>query len=236
MENHTTRSGYIRMMFDRIADRYDLANHLLSMTMDIRWRAWIARHIPPPDHGTVLDVCCGTGDSVFVHRRNHVRVLGVDFSHRMLVRALQKEQKKQPDFPILWVEGDALELPVKSESIDQVTIAFGLRNLVEPERGIREFHRVLRSGGSLIILEFTLPRWPVWRQLYSLYLTRILPIIGGWIAGDRAAYDYLAQTIRSFPHYDDLIALVESEGFRFRQWRPFFGGVATAYHFIRING
>ncbi len=221
----------IQRMFSRIASKYDLANHVLSMGTDVIWRRTMKKwaHIKPGE--SVLDVCTGTGDSLFVFRNTGAVLYGVDFSHEMLVVAHAKKERLTGNDSLYFIEADARSLPVLDESMDVCTIAFGLRNIVPFIDGIQEFQRVLKPDGRLLILEFTLPRWRPWRKVYLFYLRSILPILGKWITGDRSAYEYLRDTIPVFPHYDQLIEHVCQSGFEFVRWKVFMGGVATLYVF-----
>ena len=228
-------SREVQRMFSRIARRYDAANHLLSLGRDLRWRKRVAASLCPPAGAIVLDVCTGTGDSARFYREHRIRVYGLDFSHAMLKEARRKSRRSPTPYPVAWIEGDAVRLPLRQNTVDMLTIAFGLRNLTDMDAGLQEFHRVLKPGGTFVVLEFTLPRSPVWKAIYRVYLTRILPVLGGWITGLREPYRYLAGTIQAFPHYEDLVHRVRLAGFEIESMEPFFGGVATAYRFRAVE-
>jgi len=221
------RASEIREMFDSIAARYDRANRWLSLGLDLRWRRVMARRLPLDADAAVLDVCTGSGDSLLCFRRPLGLRVGLDFSRPMLTLARQKARRR--GIAVVWVEADALRLPFRAEVFDAVTIAFGLRNLTDPSEGLREFFRVLRPGGWLAVLEFTLPRWRPWRWVFGLYLNRFLPVLGGWLTGHRAPYEYLRRSIQAFPHYEALQAWLAQAGFRPTALRPLAGGVATLY-------
>jgi demethylmenaquinone methyltransferase/2-methoxy-6-polyprenyl-1,4-benzoquinol methylase len=205
-------------MFTRIAPRYDLLNHLLSVQMDKRWRARTSREfraILDRPEALVLDLCCGTGDLAFALARDaRARIMGADFSHTMLVRANEKNTSQEGGRgPILFLEGDALRLPFSDGSFDLVTAAFGLRNLANYESGLREIFRILKPGGTLGILEFTEPAPGVVGQLYRFYCQKILPKIGGLISGDAAAYAYLPKSVARFFRPDELASLMRQVGY-----------------------
>ncbi|GBC85537.1 Demethylmenaquinone methyltransferase [bacterium HR11] len=221
------RALEIREMFDTIAARYDRANRWLSLGLDLRWRRTMARSLPLDADAAVLDVCTGSGDSLLCFRRPLGLRVGLDFSRPMLTLARHKARRR--GVAVAWVEADALRLPFRADAFDAVTIAFGLRNLTDPLEGLREFFRVLQPGGWLAVLEFTLPRWRPWRWAFSLYLNRVLPVLGGWITGHRAPYEYLRQSIQAFPHYEALQAWLTQAGFQPTTLRPLAGGVATLY-------
>ena len=185
----------VRGMFDRIAWRYDLVNTVLSGGTDQLWRRAAAKATAVPEGGAALDVACGTGALTRALARRvgpSGRVVGLDFSAGMLDGA----RRRSTD--ITWVQGDALELPFGDGEFDAATIAFGLRNLADPARGLAEMARVVRPGGRTVVLEFLRPPdGPVGRA-YRLYLTRVLPVLGGRVSGDAAAYRYLSQTVDSY--------------------------------------
>jgi len=210
----------VRAMFARIARRYDLLNRLLSMGVDRRWRSALVEELGPGRAGLVVDSCCGTGDLSAALERSGARVLGVDFTLPMLVRAREKRGRT------LFVGGDALRLPVRDGAADATTIAFGLRNLADRAQGLRELARIVRPGGRVLVLEFSLPpaRWL--RALYRLYFTRILPRIGGWISGEPAAYRYLPDTVLVWPDPDELRAEMEAVGLEQCGYRRLTGGIA----------
>jgi demethylmenaquinone methyltransferase / 2-methoxy-6-polyprenyl-1,4-benzoquinol methylase len=198
-------------MFDGIAGRYDLVNTFLSLGTDRRWRQAAARACALSPGASALDVACGTGrltEELARATGSGGRVMGIDFSPRML----QEARRRRPDLE--WVEGDALSLPFSGDSFQAATIAFGLRNLAQPERGLAEMARVVEPGGRLVVLEFLHPpRGPLGAG-YRLYLTRVLPAIGGWLSGDKQAYRYLADTVDSYLSPEDLIGLAVSAGWR----------------------
>ena len=199
----------VRGMFDRIAWRYDLVNTVLSGGTDQLWRRAAARATAVTEGGAALDVACGTGALTRALARRvgpSGRVVGLDFSSGMLDGA----RRRSPG--MTWVQGDALELPFADGEFDAATIAFGLRNLADPTRGLAEMRRVVRPGGRLVVLEFLRPPdGPVGRA-YRLYLTRVLPVLGGRVSGDVAAYRYLSQTVDSYLPPAQLTALAGAAG------------------------
>jgi demethylmenaquinone methyltransferase / 2-methoxy-6-polyprenyl-1,4-benzoquinol methylase len=207
-ETEQEASTWVRGMFGRIAPRYDLLNHLLSMNIDRYWRArTVARvaGILERPGAQALDVCCGTGDLTLA-LQSRGRVFGSDFSHPMLVAARRKR------CPPLF-EADALHLPIDEGSLDLATIAFGFRNLTNYRAGLAELRRVLKPGGTLAILEFSTPPNPLVAGVYGFYSRNILPTIGGMISGSKDAYVYLPESVRKFPNADGLAEQMRETGF-----------------------
>ena len=194
-------------MFDRIAPRYDLLNTLLSGSLDARWRRQAAAAARLRPGGSALDVACGSGrlTAELARRAPGGRVVGLDFSPAMLARA-------RLDHPRLeFVEGDALALPFADEEFDVATIAFGLRNLADPRRGLAEMARVARR---LVVLEFLRPPATLFGAAYRLHLRRLLPLVGGMVSGDRAAYRYLSDTVDAYRTGSELAELAVEAGWR----------------------
>lgn len=224
-------SRKVREMFTGIAPTYDSLNHILSINLDRLWRTRTAKLLRPiltrPD-ASVLDLCCGTGDLALALRKaGPARIFGADFAHAMLTRARAKSiigsshsgLPAPPALPL--AEADALRLPFANESFDLVTTAFGFRNLANYEAGLREIHRVLKPGGTLAILDFTEPPDNFLGNLYRWYFRRVLPRLGGWLSGDRAAYTYLPNSVSRFFRPAELSALLTSLGYEsaaFRSW------------------
>jgi demethylmenaquinone methyltransferase / 2-methoxy-6-polyprenyl-1,4-benzoquinol methylase len=206
-------------MFDAIAPRYDLLNHLLSAGIDRRWRAAAIRSLTLTGRETLLDVCCGTGDVALEGRRGRpsgppaARVLGVDFSAAMLALGLQKVKAARESGRIALVRGDAMRLPAADRSVDAVTVAFGIRNVQRPEVACAEMARVLRPGGRLAILEFGVPRIPGIKPLYLWYFTHVLPRIGRAISGHSAAYSYLPASVGTFAPPSEFVQTLRDAGF-----------------------
>ncbi len=208
---------WVRGMFGRVAPRYDLANHLLSLNIDRFWRVRTVRRVRPilnrPD-ARVLDICCGTGDLLLAEAeatRSARPALGSDFCHPMLVAARHKVARRRAR--ALLFESDALRLPLRDASLDLVSVAFGFRNLANYEAGLREMRRVLAPGGMAAILEFSQPPNAAFAALYNFYSRKILPWIGGAISGSRDAYTYLPESVRKFPSAEGLAAQMRNAGF-----------------------
>ena len=210
-------SARVREMFTRIAPRYDLLNHLLSAQMDRSWRARTAREVQQileRADAVVLDLCCGTGDlALALKHKGRARILGADFSHPMLVRAVRKASTANGNSPICFLEADALQLPFPNESCDLVTAAFGFRNLANYEEGLQEIVRVLKPGATLAILDFADPAPGFWGDAYRFYTRTVLPKIGGWISGDPEAYRYLPRSVGRFFRPDELAAVLTAVGY-----------------------
>jgi demethylmenaquinone methyltransferase/2-methoxy-6-polyprenyl-1,4-benzoquinol methylase len=221
--------GRVRGMFAEIAPRYDLVNRLLSGGIDVRWRRTTVRRAPPPAAGAILDVCTGTGDLALAYAvaaGPGVRVVASDFCRPMLDRGVAKGQAA--GLPVEWVEADALDLPFPNATFDLVTVAFGLRNLADTARGLAEMARVTKPGGTLAILEFSLPRNPLVRAGYLWYFRRVLPAIGNAVARNASdAYTYLNRSVEEFPSGDALESLIRAAGFDRVEAVPLSFGIAT---------
>jgi demethylmenaquinone methyltransferase / 2-methoxy-6-polyprenyl-1,4-benzoquinol methylase len=224
----------VRDMFTSIAPRYDLLNHVLSFNVDRLWWRLTARtfaHILNQPDARVLDLCCGTGDMAFALRKqagkNSPQILGADFSHAMLQRALAKSPRQAEKEPH-WVEADALTLPFPSEHFSLVTSAFGFRNLADYDAGLREIVRVLRLGGECGILDFSEPKG-FFRIFYRFYFKQILPRVGTLISGVRGPYSYLPNSVERFPAPEELVARMKNAGFREAVWTPYSFGIAGLY-------
>jgi demethylmenaquinone methyltransferase/2-methoxy-6-polyprenyl-1,4-benzoquinol methylase len=217
-------SAWVRGMFGRIAPRYDLLNHLLSMNIDRYWRARTVSRIGQilvRPGAQVLDVCCGTGDLMLAlesQSRSAIRsadgsatIWGSDFCHPMLVAARHKTAKRH--FRSELFEADALRLPLADASLDLVTTAFGFRNLSNYHSGLIELRRILKPGGTLAILEFSTPPNALLAGAYAFYSRAILPAIGGMISGSKDAYTYLPESVRRFPDADGLADQMRNAGF-----------------------
>ena len=222
-------------MFDAIAPRYDLLNHLLSAGIDRRWRAAAIASLKLTGRETVLDVCCGTADVALEGRRGGpsgppaARVVGVDFSGAMLALGLKKVKAAGESGRIALIRGDAMRLPAAGRSVDAVTIAFGIRNVQRPEVACAEMARVLRPGGRLAILEFGMPRIPGIKPLYLWYFTHVLPRIGRAISGHGAAYSYLPASVGTFAPPSEFMETLRRAGFSDVRADPLTFGIVYLY-------
>jgi demethylmenaquinone methyltransferase/2-methoxy-6-polyprenyl-1,4-benzoquinol methylase len=223
---------WVRDMFGRVAHRYDLLNHVLSLNLDKRWRARtvdrVSSIVERPG-ARVLDLCCGTGDLLLAleRRGGSGAVLGSDFCHPMLVEASRKIASRQLANPLF--EADALALPLPDACFDLITVAFGFRNLANYEKGLEELLRVLKPGGVAAILEFSQPTNRAFAQVYGFFSARVLPFVGGLVSGSRDAYSYLPESIRKFPGAEDLAASMRRSGFTRVEFERMTGG-AVALH------
>ncbi|MCA8944036.1 MAG: ubiquinone/menaquinone biosynthesis methyltransferase [Planctomycetes bacterium] len=214
-------------MFAGVADRYDRANRILSMGVDVRWRKAAVAFAGVGAGEEALDVCAGTGDLTCALRDAGARVVGSDFCPEMLAHAVDKwPHAERPRY----VAGDTLKLPFRDDSFDLATVAFGIRNVEDPTAGIRELARVVRPGGRVVVLEFCRPRVPLFRSAYMLYFRRILPRLGSWITGDRAgAYEYLPDSVMAFPEREQFLELMRDAGLVAPKMKVLTGGIAALY-------
>ncbi len=230
-EDERTAAQMVRQMFNSIAPRYDLLNHVLSANVDRLWWSRAARRfrtvLANPD-AAVLDICCGTGDmtmALLKHRPRGARpILAADFARAMLERGARKFEGRGA----VALEADALHLPLRAGSLDLIVTAFGFRNLANYEAGLREFHRVLKPGGQLGILDFSEPGGIIGKA-YAVYFRRVLPTIGRMICGKDGPYNYLPASVGNFPAPPAMQALMQSVGFTGCGWQPYTFGIAGLY-------
>lgn len=218
-------------MFDSIAWRYDFLNHFLSFGTDITWRRKAVKAIGgmiSPE--TILDVATGTCDlAVASLKLNPRMVTGVDISQRMLEEGRKKIFKRGLADKIELLLGDSEELPFEDNSFDVAMVAFGVRNFENPARGIEEMYRVIKDGGAIMVLEFSHPvRFP-FRSIYRLYFNHVLPFFGRLFSQDSSAYDYLPESVNSFPEGEEFLHMLQRAGFKNTGRRLLTGGVASIY-------
>ncbi|MFW6171433.1 MAG: bifunctional demethylmenaquinone methyltransferase/2-methoxy-6-polyprenyl-1,4-benzoquinol methylase UbiE, partial [Planctomycetota bacterium] len=223
----------VKQMFGAIAPRYDRMNHLLSFNIDRYWRWYAVRRVPPRETAPILDVCTGTGDLAFAFLRRtkgRAPVVAADFCDEMLEIGRRKQRKVPHGDRVTFVEADAQDLPFKSGTFQIVSVAFGLRNVADVDRALREMTRVCRSGGQVLVLEFSLPRRQPMSALYGWYFHQVLPRIGQWLArNEHQAYRYLPESVGEFPEGPALVGHLEAAGLRDVRYYPLTMGVATLY-------
>ena len=225
----------IQRMFGQIAPWYDFLNHLLSLNIDTVWRRWTTRLVPPGPAaaGPILDLCTGTGDLALAYDRaagKAVPIVGADFAPEMLERAAKKAGKAGAAGRITFVQADAQALPFADDTFQIVTVAFGLRNVTDPDRGLAEMVRVAKPGGRVAVLEFSRPRNRLFARGYTFYFRHVLPRIGQVITRSREnAYQYLPESVLRFPDYEALADKLRAAGLVDVTFRPFTFGVATLY-------
>ncbi|GAA5484362.1 ubiquinone/menaquinone biosynthesis methyltransferase [Haloferula sargassicola] len=215
--------GYVREAFARIADRYVTTNHVLSLGTDILWRRKVARMVRRWKPARLLDVASGTGDLALEIQDAcpDTDIIASDFCAEMLAHAKERGIART-------LVADALDLPFEDDSFDVVTVAFGLRNMADYAAALREMRRVLRPGGHLLVLDFSLPTGPL-RPAYRWYLHRVLPKLAGWLTRQKDAYEYLGGSIEEFPMGAAMAALMETNGYREAESIPLTFGVASIY-------
>ncbi len=217
-------------MFDAIADRYDLLNRVLSLGIDQHWRRRAVDWLAEDDPERLLDVATGTADlALRMLELDPAEVLGVDLSTEMLEKGREKLVRRGVSDRITLVQGDSEDLPFDENSFDGAAVAFGVRNFENLQKGLREINRVLRPNGSLVVLEFSRPRTPPIKQLYSFYLHYLLPRIGGLIASRPDAYQYLPDSVAIFPDGEDFLDEMRGAGFHAVEWQRLMFGIASLY-------
>jgi demethylmenaquinone methyltransferase/2-methoxy-6-polyprenyl-1,4-benzoquinol methylase len=227
------RETRIRRMFGNIAPSYDLLNHLLSLNVDHYWRLRTTQLVPPSGEAPILDLCTGTGDLALAYDRaagGRVPIVGVDFCHEMLVLASQKTAKRQALNRVRFLEADAQHLPFPDDHFQITTVAFGLRNITDTDRGLAEMARVTRPGGKVAILEFSQPRAWLFGRLYGFYFHHVLPCIGQAISRSKDnAYRYLPASVLKFPDGEALAVRLRCHGLQQVRWHSLTFGIATLY-------
>lgn len=229
--NPESKKVQVENMFDSIAPKYDLLNHTLSLNIDKIWRRKVARIVAKSNHDTVLDVATGTCDlAIAVTRKAQPKsVCGIDLSEEMLNVGRQKVLKANLSDIIKVQKGDAEKLPFADNTFDAITVAFGVRNFENLEAGLREMLRVLKPGGTCVVLEFTMPAaFPV-KQLYNFYFRHILPLIGRLVSSHKSAYTYLPESVKAFPQRTDFVQIMESCGYSSARFRSLSLGIAAIY-------
>lgn len=229
---HELQQASSERIFDLIASRYDRLNRILSLGVDRWWRRYLTKDLPKqPAELVVLDLATGTGDLAFeLGRSSRIKqVQGIDPSSKMLDQALKKKCSVKEASKFNFTVADGQSLPFEDEGFDLVTIAFGIRNYADFRRGLKEAFRVLKPDGELRILEFGLPANRIFRFFYLLYFRNLLPIVGGWLSGNKQAYLYLNQSVESFPYGQEFIHFLNHVGFRHCQVKALTFGVCYYY-------
>jgi demethylmenaquinone methyltransferase/2-methoxy-6-polyprenyl-1,4-benzoquinol methylase len=228
-------SFQVKRMFESIAPSYDFQNTFLSLGRDMSWRKTLSRHIRAGKGALVLDAATGTGELCFEICMHWpaVHAIGVDFSPRMLAVAKKKIGRKPLKSRTSLALGDGRLLPLKSDSIDVVTMAFGIRNIKERRQVLAEFSRVLKRGGQLLLMEFGYPNHRVLGPIYRFYFEHVLPPLGNWISRTNYAYTYLVQSVHDFPDEEEFCREIEETGFRMRTLRELTFGIAKIYEGIK---
>jgi demethylmenaquinone methyltransferase/2-methoxy-6-polyprenyl-1,4-benzoquinol methylase len=223
----------VQRMFGEIAPHYDCMNHVLSLNIDRFWRWWTVKKLAPQVGEPILDVCTGTGDLAIAFQRatgGKSEIIGADFCREMLEIGRRKQVAAKIGDELTFVEADAQNLPFESDRFAIVSVAFGLRNVADTNRGLAEMARVCRPGGQVAVLEFSTPRWQPLRGFYLLYFRYVLPRIGQFFARNQSdAYEYLPATVAQFPDGEQLAERMRGVGLRNVKYWPLTFGIATLY-------
>lgn len=223
---------FIQNMFDSIAPKYDLLNRLLSLRQDVVWRRQVVRALNLKKDDLILDAACGTGDvalAVCHAGTPDVRVVGIDFAPQMLTAAKKKVVAAQLGEKIVLLAGDALCLPFLPECFNAVTIAFGIRNIVDKQRALAHFYDALKPDGRLLVLELTTPSTGLLRWAYLFYFQKILPLVGTFFSKHGNAYHYLPDSVLKFPPSEQFARMMGRAGFREVKWKALTFGIATLF-------
>ena len=225
------KGTFVREMFARIAPRYDATNRILTAGLDERWRKRAIALLQPPRGGTILDLCCGTGDVVFHLLRTDpsLHVSGIDFCAPMLDGARARAPKESRG-DARFLEGDVMSLPFEDATFDGATMGFSLRNVVDIDQVLREIVRVLRPGARFVNLDVSKAPNPLWKRAFDLYFYRVVPLVGALVGGSKQAYAYLPNSLTNHPNADALLERFERAGFRYCGYERLMGG-SIAIHY-----
>ena len=217
-------------MFNNIAGKYDFLNHFLSAGIDIIWRKKAVSLLKPEQPKMVLDIATGTADfAIETLSINPEKIIGVDISEGMLAVGREKLLKKGLANKIELHYGDSENLPFEDNTFDAITVAFGVRNFENLKKGLSEMNRVLKPGGTAVVLEFSKPRSFPMKQLYQFYFKNILPVVGKIVSKDNAAYTYLPESVQAFPDGQDFLSIFEEVGFKNTKWHSLTFGISSIY-------
>jgi len=228
--NHTeSKKEQVEEMFDNIAERYDLLNHVLSMKIDVSWRNKLVKWVSQEKPQSILDVATGTGDlAIVLQKGTKADIVGYDLSQKMLNIGIEKVEKAGLGNHIKMVKGDAEKIPFENDSFDIVTSAFGVRNFENLSEGLKEMHRVVKSGGSIYILEFSKVKG-VFGSIFNFYFKNILPKIGKIISKDLRAYTYLHDSANAFPYGEEMKKILLNVGFKKVEYKKLTFGISSIY-------
>lgn len=225
------KKDQVSRMFNRIAPYYDFLNRLLSLGIDTIWRKKAIRQLKGLNPKSVLDIATGTADLALETARqlNAEQIIGVDISSEMLEIGRKKIKKRGLEELIILQEGDSENLPFENNTFDAITVAFGVRNFENLEKGLQEMNRVLKENGKLIVLEFSKPKLFPFKQLFTLYFKYLLPLIGRFTSKDPKAYQYLYESVQAFPDGDKFLAILSKTGYKSNQCIPLTLGICSIY-------
>lgn len=229
-EDDAAKKAQVARMFDSISWRYDFLNHFLSVGVDIYWRRRAIRELKALKPKLILDVATGTGDfAIQALSLNPDKVIGVDISDGMMQLGRQKIEAKGLTKKIELRRGDSENLPFEENKFDAVIVAFGVRNFENLEKGLAEMLRVLRPGGKVVVLEFSKPSRFPFRQFYGLYFKYVVPVVGRLVSRDKAAYDYLPESVHAFPRGPVFVEILNRLGYKNTSCKPLTFGISSIY-------
>jgi demethylmenaquinone methyltransferase / 2-methoxy-6-polyprenyl-1,4-benzoquinol methylase len=229
-EKETGKKAQVAEMFDNISPKYDFLNHLLSAGIDKRWRKKAVKMLAPKKPKVILDIATGTGDfAIAALKLNPEQIIGMDISAGMLEVGKKKMKARKVDHIVDMQLGDSENLPFEENKFDAVIVSFGVRNFENLEKGLSEIHRVLKAGGSLVVIEFSQPeRFPM-KQLYNFYFKNILPLIGRIVSKDKSAYTYLPESVSVFPYGERFTGILDKLGYKNTKCTPLTFGISSIY-------
>ncbi len=220
----------VRNMFNSIAPKYDFLNHFLSFGIDYYWRNRVLKIIKSKNHDSILDIATGTGDlAILSAKANPKKIIGIDISEEMLNVGIEKIKKRKLESLITLQQADSEDLPFEDNNFEIAMVAFGVRNFAHLSVGLAEIYRVLKPGGTLIILEFSHPKHFPMKQLYGFYSKYILPFFGKLISNDSSAYTYLPESVKRFPAYEEFTDIMKKVGYKNTKWSSLSSGISCIY-------
>jgi demethylmenaquinone methyltransferase/2-methoxy-6-polyprenyl-1,4-benzoquinol methylase len=231
LNNKEEKKEFVRQMFNSIYRTYDLLNHILSFGIDIYWRKKSLKDVFLRDTDTCLDLAAGTGDyGIEVYKKFNCSIIGYDIAENALKVFQEKVKKKKLDEKkFTYIVGEAENISLPDESVNLITIAFGIRNFYDSQKSLNEMYRVLKSGGRVLILEFSLPKNKLIQFIYRFYFEKILPFVGKLISKDKSAYKYLPESVKLFEQEKDILGEMVKAGFREVKVQPMTFGIVKLY-------